>query len=135
MGQSDRKLVYSTDDPADEDSPFAFLRGQMNDDDRPDMPAGEEPAPPSSSKTQSTGVGAQVRVQRERKGRRGKTVSVITGVPGPESRRQDLLKQLKQKLGTGGSLEGDNIVIQGDHRDRAVDLLNQMGFKAKAAGG
>ena len=134
MGQPDRKLVYSTADSSEDDSPFAVLRGQI-DDDQAGAPVESKTPPPYSPKAPSKGAGAQVRVQRERKGRRGKTVSVITGVPGSEARRQDLLKQLKQKLGTGGALEGDNIVIQGDHRDRAVDLLNQMGFKAKAAGG
>ncbi len=131
MGTPDRKLVYSTEDTSEDDSPFAVLRGQIADD---DPPAGQQ-APPPPAKSTSQGAGAQVRVGRERKGRRGKTVSIITGVPGPEARRQDLLKQLKQKLGTGGALEGDNIVIQGDHRDRAVDLLNQMGYRAKSAGG
>lgn len=131
MGTADRKLVYSTDDSLEDDSPFAVLRGQIADD---DSPIGQQ-ASPSPVQSPVKGAGAQVRVGRERKGRRGKTVSVITGVPGPEARRQDLLKQLKHKLGTGGSLEGDNIVIQGDHRDRAVDLLNQMGYRAKAAGG
>ena len=131
MGTPDRKLVYSTEDTSEDDSPFAVLRGQIAD---VDLPAGQQ-APPSPAKSTAKGTGAQVRVGRERKGRRGKTVSVITGVPGPEARRQDLLKQLKQKLGTGGALEGDNIVIQGDHRDRAVDLLNQMGYRAKSAGG
>lgn len=134
MSQPDRKLVYSTDGQSDEDSPFAILRGQMSDG-QAGEPAEAMASPPSSAKTPPKGAGAQVRVQRERKGRRGKTVSVITGVPGPESHRQDLLKQLKQKLGTGGALEGDNVVIQGDHRDRTVDLLNQMGYKAKSAGG
>ncbi len=133
MGQPDRKLVYSTDDSSEDDSPFAVLRGQI-DDSAGVSAASKAPSPPSPN-APVKGAGAQVRVQRERKGRRGKTVSVISGVPGPESRRQDLLKQLKQKLGAGGALEGDNIVIQGDHRDRAVDLLNQLGYKAKAAGG
>ena len=116
MGQPDRKLVYSTDDSPGDDSPFAVLRGQIADDDLGVAAERNTPVSPST-KAPSKGAGAQVRVQRERKGRRGKTVSVITGVPGPEARRQDLLKQLKQKLGTGGVLEGDNIVIQGDHRD------------------
>lgn len=132
MATSDRKLVYSTEDLPEDDSPFTALRGQFDD---PDAAGTDTPPPPSPSKTVSKGAGAQVRVQRERKGRRGKTVSIISGVPGPEARRQDLLKQLKQKLGAGGALEGDNIVIQGDHRDRAVDILNQMGYRAKPAGG
>ena len=134
MGQTDRKVVYSTDDVSEDDSPFAALRGQIGDDNLGASAGRSTPAPPST-KTSSRGAGAQVRVQRERKGRRGKTVSVITGVPRPKAHREDLLKQLKQKLGTGGGLEGDNIVIQGDHRDRVVNLLNQLGYRAKTAGG
>jgi translation initiation factor 1 len=76
-----------------------------------------------------------VRVQRERKGRRGKTVSVITGIAGSEAARLDVLKQLKMKLGTGGTLKEDAIEIQGDHRERIVELLNAMGYRAKQAGG
>ena len=76
-----------------------------------------------------------VRVGRERKGRGGKTVSIITGVMSRETGRQALLKLLKNKLGTGGALEEGQIIIQGDHRERIVEILNELGYKAKTAGG
>jgi translation initiation factor 1 len=75
----------------------------------------------------------QVRVQRESKG--GKTVTVIRGLGMRESDLTKLLKELKSSLATGGSVEGDAIQVQGDHRDRLVTLLNGRGFKAKPSGG
>lgn len=133
MAKPDRKVVYSTDGPAGEDSPFAALRGQAEADSSTPAEPAAKPAVARSSAAK--GGGAVVRVHRERKGRGGKTVSLIVGVPGPDARRLDLLKQLKHKLGAGGALEGDSIVVQGDHRDRLVEILNEMGYKAKAAGG
>jgi translation initiation factor 1 len=78
---------------------------------------------------------AVVRVQRERKGRGGKTVSVITGVKSPGAGQRALLKLLKTTLGTGGTLEEAALVIQGDHRERIVEVLKELGFTAKIAGG
>lgn len=75
----------------------------------------------------------QVRVQRESKG--GKTVTVIRGLGMREGDLAKLLKELKSTLATGGSVEGDAIQVQGDHRDRLVTLLNSRGFKAKPSGG
>jgi translation initiation factor 1 len=132
MSNKDRKVVYSTETPAETDSPFASLRDKVAPDAFP-PPAPVKAGPPA--RPDPSVPGAAVRVQRERKGRRGKTVSVVSGVPGPEARRQELLKSLKQRLGAGGALEGEAIVIQGDHRDRIVELLNQMGYRAKPAGG
>ena len=71
----------------------------------------------------------------ERKGRGGKTVSVITGVMSHEAGKTALLKLLKNKLGTGGTLKDDTLEIQGDHRDQIVELLNGLGYKAKRSGG
>lgn len=76
-----------------------------------------------------------VRVHRDKKGRRGKTVSIITGVKSPAVGKKALLKHLKGKLGTGGTIRDGNIEIQGENRDRIVVLLNELGFKAKSAGG
>ena len=102
---------------------------------KPDAPK-PSPGPANPAAPWPIRQGAEVvRVQRERKGRGGKTVSIITGVKSPESGRQALLKLIKNKLGTGGTLEDDAIVIQGDHRERMVDILNELGYKAKVAGG
>lgn len=76
-----------------------------------------------------------VRVYLERKGRGGKTVSVIKGVMSPPSGKEALVKLLKNKLGTGGALKDDDIEIQGDHRDKLVVLLTELGYNAKRAGG
>ncbi|MEZ4584106.1 MAG: hypothetical protein R3A10_21135 [Caldilineaceae bacterium] len=52
----------------------------------------------------------------------------------PPSGKKALLKELKSKLGTGGG-QGDDIEIQGDHRDKIVPMLRNLGYEAKAAGG
>lgn len=76
-----------------------------------------------------------VRVGRETKGRKGAGVSVITGVPlHPEGIRA-LAKELKQKCGTGGTVKGGVIEIQGDHRDLLVAELQRRGYTVKKSGG
>ena len=74
-------------------------------------------------------------VHRERSGRGGKTVSVIKGVKTTAAGRKALLKHLKSKLGTGGTVKGEEIEIQGEQRERIAELLNELGYKAKVAGG
>jgi translation initiation factor 1 len=76
-----------------------------------------------------------VRLHRDRKGRGGKSVTLITGVPGSAADREQLATDLKRRLGTGGALKGDAIEIQGDHRDRLLAELTAMGFRVKLAGG
>lgn len=76
-----------------------------------------------------------LKVRREVKGRKGKTVTTVSGVGGSETAIQDLAKTLKQALGTGGSVKDGIIVIQGDHRPRIVALLKERGFTVKLAGG
>ncbi len=76
-----------------------------------------------------------VRVGRETKGRKGKGMTVITGVPLHPEGLKDLAKQLKQKCGTGGTLKGQTIEIQGDHRDLLVAELQALGYTVKKAGG
>ena len=77
-----------------------------------------------------------VRVGRETKRRKGKVVTVITGVPVKSyDELMKLAKQLKQKLGTGGTVKDGVIEIQGDHRDALVEELKEQGFKVKRSGG
>ena len=61
--------------------------------------------------------GQPVIVGIERKGRGGKTVTVLQGVLSPPAGKEALAKLLKNRLGTGGTMKGDEIEIQGDHRD------------------
>lgn len=76
-----------------------------------------------------------VRVGRETAGRKGKGVTVITGVPLKAEGLQKLAKQLKQKCGAGGAVKGGAIEIQGDHRDVLVEILQQHGYTVKRSGG
>ncbi|AVB22167.1 MULTISPECIES: translation initiation factor Sui1 [Pseudomonas syringae group] len=75
------------------------------------------------------------RVRRESKGRGGKTVTTISGVPLAEEPLKELAKALKQRCGTGGSLKDGVIEIQGDHVELLIAELVKKGFKAKKSGG
>ena len=72
---------------------------------------------------------------RETAGRKGKGVTVVTGVSLEPAALQKLAKQLKQKCGAGGSVKEGAIEIQGDHRDALVELLQQQGYTVKRSGG
>lgn len=75
-----------------------------------------------------------VRVARSTKGRGGKIVTTISGVPGGESAQKALAAELKRSCGTGGSVKDGVIEIQGEHRDTLVRELEARGFKVKRAG-
>ena len=75
-----------------------------------------------------------VRVGRSTKGRRGKVVSTITGVPVDAGELASLAVELKRRCGTGGALKDGIIEIQGDHRDTLVEELEKRGFKVKRVG-
>ena len=81
--------------------------------------------------TLSDGV---VRIHRETKGRKGKGVTLITGVPLPDEELKALAKTLKQKCGTGGTIKDGVIEIQGDHREVLLAELEKKGWKVKLAG-
>jgi translation initiation factor 1 len=76
-----------------------------------------------------------VRVSRETQGRKGKGVTVITGLGLPPDELVALATELKKLCGSGGSAESGRIEIQGDHRDRLVEELIRRGWSAKRAGG
>jgi translation initiation factor 1 len=76
-----------------------------------------------------------IRVSRETKGRKGKGVTVITGLRLNEKDLKALAKELKKKCGAGGTVAERNIEIQGDLRDRLVELLMEKGYTVKRVGG
>lgn len=73
-----------------------------------------------------------VRVGRSTKGRKGKVVSLVTGVP-PDD-QAGLAADLKRRCGTGGALKEGVIEIQGDHRDTLVQELEKRGYTVKRSG-
>ena len=75
------------------------------------------------------------RVRLEVKGRRGKSVTTVTGVPLDQEGLRDLAAGLKRRCGAGGSLKDGVIEVQGDHRDTVMEELQRRGLRAKRAGG
>ncbi len=76
-----------------------------------------------------------LKVQATRKGRKGKTVTVISGFQSKSETLAALLKQLKNQCGAGGTLKDNEIEIQGHHTQKLVEILTKLGYKAKASGG
>ena len=89
-------------------------------------------AQPTQPARKSDGI---VRVMRDRKGRGGKTVTVIHGVMGSEAELTTLAQQLKKLCGSGGTVKDRDIEIQGDHCDKVIAKLTALGYKVKRAGG
>ncbi len=85
----------------------------------PDLPASEQ----------------DVRIQASRKGRKGKTVTVLTGFKAKNETLVELVKKLKSQCGTGGTVKENEIEIQGEHTQKLLQILTQLGYKAKISGG
>jgi translation initiation factor 1 len=83
----------------------------------------------------ATRAAAAVRVGRETKGRAGKGVTVVTGLPLTAAEIEALAGDLKKRCGSGGTVRGAVIEIQGDHRDTIVAELAKRGWPAKKSGG
>lgn len=115
------KLVYSTERGAVATTP-----------ERPKEARKRKKGPPPPPDRPNDGV---VRVSRSSKGRKGKGVTVITGIPLKGDALKELARLLKQRCGSGGTVKGDVVEIQGDHRDTVVAQLTERGYTVKRAGG
>ena len=104
-------VVYSTNPE------FQFEKDQVD---------AEETLPPQQQK---------LYVRLDRKNRKGKTVTLIEGFVGSEEELKSLARELKSKCGVGGSARDGEILIQGDFRERIMNLLEEKSYKVKRSGG
>ncbi len=108
MGKKNRKgIVYSTNP----DFEYEYESDEQ-----------QETLPPEQQK---------LRVELDRKKRKGKQVSLVTGFVGTEEDLKALAKTLKTKCGVGGSAKDGEIVIQGDHRQKIGQILSDLGYKCR----
>ena len=123
---------YTPKKPAATDNPFASL-SELS-----DLPAGPENTDEGKEERNEDGAdkSAPLRVYLDRKHRRGKEATIVTGFSGPEEDLEALGKKLKITCGAGGSVKDGEIIIQGNHRDRVVEELLFMGYRdVKKSGG
>ncbi|NET10523.1 MAG: translation initiation factor [Merismopedia sp. SIO2A8] len=85
----------------------------------PDLPPSEQP----------------IRIQATRKGKGGKTVTVLTGFQSSPETLKKLLKKLKAQCGSGGTIKDQELEIQGDHSETLLQQLVKLGYPAKISGG
>lgn len=115
-----------TDEKKPFNNPFGALGGLKAG--LPEGPKVEAKAPPVPK------APGRAVVRMERAGRNGKEVTVIEQLDLSLVQREKWLKELKGSLGCGGTLEGDDLVLQGDHRERAAKWLEKKGVKKVSVG-
>lgn len=123
MTDPNRRLVYSTDD------------GEIKSPKEKKTSPGKGKSAPKKEAPKLAATNKTVYVERDRKGRGGKTVTVISNLQLPDTEMDVLLKKLKTQCGAGGAVKEGNLEIQGDHRDKIIAYLQKEGHQVKQKGG
>lgn len=96
---------------------------------------GNIPKPDSTARPDPPPSQQALKIQVSRKGRKGKTVTIISGFLSKPETLADLTKKLKAHCGAGGTLKDTEIEVQGDHRQKLADYLKKLGYPVKFVGG
>lgn len=91
--------------------------------------------PPATARPEVPIASQNLKVQASRKGRKGKTVTIISGFQAQPESLAELCKKLKAQCGAGGTVKDQEIEIQGDHRPQVMQVLSQLGYPVKLSGG
>ena len=134
--RKNKKIDTSPDTEGLTHNPFANLLQETDRSDLPQGPEQESESPPQKELSPPQHLQKRLKevrkvvLRKERKGRGGRTVTLIEGVTDfPESLLEELASQLKKALGTGATLEEGTVVLQGDQRDRANRWLAERGVE------
>lgn len=95
------------------------------------LPEGEPEAEAAAPQAETHVKNATLHVLTDRKGRKGKTATIVEGFPEDGKEAEKVAGRLKKQLGCGGSSRCGEILIQGDCKQKVTDLLRAMGFKVK----
>lgn len=99
------------------------------------MEFGTASADPTPARPELPPEQQQLKIEVSRKGRKGKTVTIVSGFQSSLETLEPLAKQLKNQCGSGGAVKDNTIEVQGDHRDKIQQVLKGLGYKTKFSGG
>lgn len=89
----------------------------------------------TSNKTKPEKIAQNLECHFSKKGRAGKVATIIKGYKGNSHEIKELAKELKKKLSVGGTVKDNEIIIQGNYREKIISILSAMGYKLKRVGG
>lgn len=95
------------------------------------LPEGDDTPEAAAPETAAATPQPRLDIVLDKKGRKGKAATIVAGFTLPDSEVEAVAAKLKQRLGTGGSARGGEILIQGDKRTQVLDALTALGFKAR----
>jgi translation initiation factor 1 len=124
-----RNTTFPPPEQSSSNSPFgalASLRGAL--------PKGNDATPTATPANSATALNGKIVVRREKKGRGGKTATLVEGVALTGAALEAFGREMRQSLGTGGGIEGNAIVISGDQVERAMSWLRARGATRLVAG-